>query len=91
VEILDTIRELADDHDVAIGVVLHDLDQAAAVADHVVLLSEGAVHASGAPGDVLTAELLTQVYGLRIDVHVDDDGRVRTQPIGRHTHRRVTT
>ena len=90
-EILDTVRELADDHGVAIGVVLHDLDQAAAVADHVVLLSKGEVRASGAPADVLTADLLSEVYGLRIDVHVDDDGRVRTQPVGRHTHRHVTT
>ncbi|MEV6493111.1 ABC transporter ATP-binding protein [Actinoplanes sp. NPDC051633] len=89
-EILDTVRDLADEHGVAIGVVLHDLDQAAAVADHVVLLSSGAVRASGPPADVLTTDLLSEVYALRIDVHVDDDGRVRTQPIGRHTHRHVT-
>ncbi|MFG1607734.1 ABC transporter ATP-binding protein [Actinoplanes sp. NPDC049265] len=91
VEILDTVRELADDHGVAIGVVLHDLDQAAAVADQVVLLHDGRVRAAGRPADVLTAALLTEVYGLRIEVHVDDDGRVRTQPIGRHTQRPVTT
>ena len=30
VEILDLVRDLADDHGVAVGVVLHDLDQAAA-------------------------------------------------------------
>ena len=41
VEILDLVRDLADDHGVAVGVVLHDLDQAAAVADHVVLLRRG--------------------------------------------------
>jgi iron complex transport system ATP-binding protein len=87
VEILDIVRDLADDHGAAVGVVLHDLDQAAAVADHVVLLSGGVVRATGVPADVLTAELLTEVYGLRIDVHVDDTGRVRTQPVGRHTHR----
>jgi iron-chelate-transporting ATPase len=90
-EILDTVRDLADEHGVAVGVVLHDLDQAAAVADHVILLSSGVVRASGPPADVLTADLLSEVYGLRIDVHVDGDGRVRTQPIGRHTHRHATT
>ncbi len=87
VEILDIVRELADDHGVAVGVVLHDLDQAAAVADHVVLLHTGAVRAAGRPAEVLTTELLTEVYGLRIDVHVDDAGRVRTEPVGRHTKR----
>ena len=87
VEILDIVRELADDHGVAVGVVLHDLDQAAAVADHVVLLHGGVVRAAGRPAEVLTTDLLTDVYGLRIDVHVDEAGRVRTQPVGRHTHR----
>lgn len=87
VETLDTIRDLADEHGVAVGVVLHDLDQAAAVADRVVLLHQGRVHATGSPAEVLTAEALTEVYGLRIDVQVSADGRVHLQPVGRHTHR----
>ncbi|MFC8731226.1 ABC transporter ATP-binding protein [Luteimicrobium sp. NPDC057192] len=89
VETLDLVRDLADLHGVAVGVVLHDLDQAAAVADRVVLLQAGVVRADGAPADVLRGDLLTEVYGLRIDVHVDDGGRVRTQPVGRHTARHV--
>ena len=87
VETLDTVRDLADEHGVAVGVVLHDLDQAAAVADRVGLLSEGRVRATGSPAEVLTSESLTEVYGLRIDVRVGDDGRVRMQPVGRHTNR----
>ncbi|GAA3390673.1 ABC transporter ATP-binding protein [Cryptosporangium minutisporangium] len=87
VETLDIVRELADDHGVAVGVVLHDLDQAAAVADRVVLLHRGVVRATGLPAEVLTSELLTEVYGLRIDVDVHDDGRVRTRPVGRHSTR----
>lgn len=85
VELLDLIRELADDRGIAIGVVLHDLDQAAAVADSVVLLHEGRVAATGTPHEVLSAELLTRVYGIRIDVDSDPTtGRVRTRAIGRH-------
>jgi iron-chelate-transporting ATPase len=92
VEILDLVRDLADEHGVAVGVVLHDLDQAAAVADTVVLLHHGRVRATGRPAEVFTAGLLTDVYGLPIEVHADDAGRVRTQPVGRHTHRpRATT
>lgn len=87
VETLDIVRELADDHGVAVGVVLHDLDQAAAVADRVVLLDSGVVRATGRPQDVLTADLLSEVYGLRIEVQIDDAGRVRTLPVGRHTKR----
>ena len=91
VEILDLIRDLADEHGVAVGVVLHDLDQAAAVADRVVLLDQGRVRAAGPPAEVLRAETLSQTYGIRIDVHLDPaTGRLTTQPVGRHTDRLVT-
>jgi iron-chelate-transporting ATPase len=84
IETLDIVRDLADEHGVAVGVVLHDLDQAAAVADRLVLLHRGVVRATGRPAEVLTADLLTEIYGLRIDVTVDAAGHVRTRPIGRH-------
>ncbi|GIF25489.1 iron complex transport system ATP-binding protein [Actinoplanes tereljensis] len=90
IETLDIVRDLADEHGVAVGVVLHDLDQAAAVADHLVLLQQGVVRATGRPAEVLTSELLTEIYGLRIDVHVDADGHVRTRPVGRHHTRKVS-
>lgn len=85
VELLDLVRDLADDHGIAVGVVLHDLDQAAAVADRITLLEAGRIVADGPPEDVLTPERLTAVYGIRIDVDTDPlTGRLRTRPIGRH-------
>jgi iron complex transport system ATP-binding protein len=81
VEILDLIRDLAELHGTAIGVVLHDLDHAADVADEVVLLDSGRICAAGAPAEVLTGEHLSDVYGLTIDVTTDPaTGRVRVQP-----------
>jgi iron complex transport system ATP-binding protein len=85
VELLDLIRDLADDHGIAVGVVLHDLDQAAAVADRIALLAAGRIVADGRPEDVLTAERLTRTYGIRIDVDTDPlTGRLRTRALGRH-------
>jgi iron complex transport system ATP-binding protein len=85
VELLDLMRDLADDHGIAVGVVLHDLDQAAAVADRIVLLRSGRIVADGPPEDVLTAERLTETYGIRIEVGTDPlTGRLRTRAIGRH-------
>ncbi|MER6997937.1 ABC transporter ATP-binding protein [Streptomyces sp. NPDC000410] len=85
VELLDLVRDLADDHGIAVGVVLHDLDQAAAVADRIVLLHAGRVVADGLPEDVLTAPRLTDTYGIRIEVDPDPlTGRLRTRAIGRH-------
>lgn len=92
VETLDLIRDLADDHDTAIGVVLHDLNHAAAIADRVVLLGEGRVHASGDPADVLTSDHLTEVYGIAVNASVDHEtGRLRIEPQGRHVRRRAST
>ncbi|WP_114256208.1 ABC transporter ATP-binding protein [Streptomyces sp. Go-475] len=90
VELLDLVRDLADDHGIAVGVVLHDLDQAAALADRITLLEAGRIVADGPPEDVLTPERLTAVYGIRIDVDTDPlTGRLRTRPVGRH-HTRTT-
>ncbi|WP_433833691.1 ABC transporter ATP-binding protein [Actinoplanes sp. CA-015351] len=88
IETLDLVRDLADDHGVAVGIVLHDLDHAARVADTLVLLHAGRVHAAGDPVEVLTAEHLSEVYGLRVEVEVDPrSGRLRIDPVGRHPAR----
>ncbi|MCK9793806.1 ABC transporter ATP-binding protein [Isoptericola sp. 4D.3] len=88
VELLDLVRDLATEHGVAVGVVLHDLNQAAAVADHVVVLHRGEVRASGPAAQVLTGELLTEVYGIRVDVTTHPDtGRTRCEAVGRHDAR----
>lgn len=85
VEILDLVRELADLHGVTVGLVLHDLDQAAAVSDRVVLLREGRVVAAGSAAEVYDPALLTDVYGIRIEVETDPiSGAPRTRAVGAH-------
>lgn len=65
--VLARARELADDG-LCVVVVLHDLSLAAAWADRVVVLHDGRVRADGRPGDVLTADLLGEVYGHPVEV-----------------------
>ncbi|WP_306205016.1 ABC transporter ATP-binding protein [Actinoplanes sp. RD1] len=90
IETLDLVRDLAEEHGVAVGIVLHDLDHAARVADTLVLLSNGRVHAAGDPLHVLTAEHLSEVYDLRVEVATDPrTGRLRIDPVGRHPARHV--
>jgi len=85
VEILDVIRDLADQHGVGVGVVLHDLDQAAAIADRLLLLEDGRITATGAPEDVLTPTNLTRAYGIRVQVDTDPiDGHLHTRAVGRY-------
>ncbi|MEE1619365.1 ABC transporter ATP-binding protein [Brachybacterium sp. J153] len=87
IETLDLVRDLAEEHGVAVGIVLHDLDHAARIADHVVLLHHGAVHAAGPAAAVLTSEHLTEVYGLPLTVTREADGRLRIDARGRHERR----
>ncbi len=87
-DILDVIRDLADERGAAVGVVLHDLDQAASVADEVVLMRAGAVYACGSPIHVVTEHNLTDVFGVPVRVSVDrTTGAIQTQPVGRHSAR----
>lgn len=84
VETLELIRDLADVHHVTVGVVLHDLDHAAQVADELLLMKAGRILASGAPADVLTAENIHAAYEVRVEVGVDErTGRLRIDPLSR--------
>jgi iron complex transport system ATP-binding protein len=49
-------------------VVLHDLNLAAAACDRLGVLSQGRLVASGAPAEVLTTELVGDVFGVRASV-----------------------
>jgi ferric hydroxamate transport system ATP-binding protein len=91
VELLELLRDLAEEHHVTVGVVLHDLNHAAQVADVVAVLSAGRLVACGAPAEVLTDDLLTEVYGIEIAVSHDDRRgcldvrpRARRSPARRH-------
>jgi iron complex transport system ATP-binding protein len=45
--------------------VLHDLTLAAQYADHLVVMGDGQIAAQGRPVEVLSEELLAEVFGLR--------------------------
>ncbi|MFD7320411.1 ABC transporter ATP-binding protein [Streptomyces sp. NPDC059875] len=64
-------------------VALHDLNLAAMYCDTIVVLSGGRVVAAGAPREVLTAELIAEVYGVRVEVsHPDGDDRPHLRVLG---------
>ncbi len=73
--LLREARALAREGRIVIAV-LHDLAQAAQWADRIVMLSGGALAASGAPGEVLTPDLLARVYGISARVEHCSRGRL---------------
>jgi iron complex transport system ATP-binding protein len=59
---------------------MHDLNVAGQFTERIVLVSGGRVVADGAPGDVLTPELIDRHYGATVRVE-EDEGRVVVVPI----------
>jgi iron complex transport system ATP-binding protein len=51
--------------------VLHDLNHAARYATHLIAMKDGAIVAQGAPTEIVTAELVHEVFGLRCRVVED--------------------
>ena len=52
----------------AMVVVLHDLNLAAMFCDEILVLREGRAYAHGTPAEVVTEELIAEVYGVRARV-----------------------
>ncbi len=61
-DVLDLVTDLHRDAGRTVVMVLHDLGQAARYADHLVVLGDGELAAAGPPGEVLTAELVEEVF-----------------------------
>ncbi|MFS0895091.1 ABC transporter ATP-binding protein [Microbacterium sp. 179-I 3D3 NHS] len=85
IEVLDLLTDLSVSRGTTIVMVLHDLNMAARYADELVAMKEGRVHATGAPHDVITADIVEEVFGLPNQITTDPvSGKPMVTPIGRH-------
>ncbi|WPD19419.1 ABC transporter ATP-binding protein [Thermaerobacter composti] len=64
IEILDLLARLNAHEGRTVVMVLHDLNQAARYAHHLVVVHRGRVHAQGQPAEVLSEALLREVFGI---------------------------
>lgn len=62
-ELMELLRDFHEDGKTVVTV-LHDLNQAARYADHLIVMQQGKVITTGMPQDVLTKELVKEVFGL---------------------------
>ncbi|GAB3893188.1 ABC transporter ATP-binding protein [Kibdelosporangium lantanae] len=85
VEVLDLLTDLNRAHGTTIVVVLHDLNLACRYGDHLIAMKDGDVVAVGDPADVITQDLVNEVFGLSNRVVPDPvSGTPLVVPIGRH-------
>lgn len=85
IDVLDLLTDLNHQRGTTIVMVLHELNLAARYADELVVMRDGRVHAIGAPRDVITVEVVRDVFGLDSDVIIDPvSGTPLVIPQGRH-------
>lgn len=70
-ELMELLRRLNAEHGTTILMVLHDLNQAAAFSDRLIALRAGELYAVGSPQEVLTVQMVRDVFGLHADVIAD--------------------
>lgn len=83
-EVMEIIETLRDESEVTVVVVLHDVEQAARLADRMVALKDGEVRARGAPSEVVTEELLADVFRVDAEVVEAENGPRVTPLRARH-------
>lgn len=70
-EVLQLLERLNHEEERTILMVLHDLNNAARYSHHIVALSRGEVFAAGAPEDIMTSELLREVFSVKAEIVPD--------------------
>lgn len=78
-EIMQLIRDIADEHQLGVVLTMHDLNTAFRYADTALLLKEGRVH-SYTEVNAIRAPLIEEVYGIGVELHAIN-GRMVVVPL----------
>jgi len=76
--VLETVRRLNERDGVTVAVVLHDISRAARFADYLVALRDGQLYDWGPPEEVVTEQLLADVF--EVEATVERDPELRVHP-----------
>ena len=74
--VMETVRQLNERRDVTVAVVLHDIAQAARFADYLIALKDGEVYDWGPPREVVTEDLLADVFRVEAAVNYTPDPEI---------------
>jgi iron complex transport system ATP-binding protein len=79
-ELVDTLRAALG---LTVLAAIHDLTLAGQFSESLLLINDGQVCAAGAPGNVLTEELLLKHYGVSVKILAEPGGRISVIPLRR--------
>ena len=80
-QMFELMRRITDERGLTTLMVLHDVNFAARYSDRMLVLKDGRVYAEGAPEDVVTEDMLRDVYRVEALVDRDPRGCVRVDPV----------
>lgn len=73
IDVLDLCAGLHEEGGRTLVAVLHDLNQAARYATHLIAMRDGRIEAEGPPAEIITAELVARVFGVRCRIIEDPE------------------
>src|SRR5690625_5254199 len=71
-EILELVKKLNEEHNLTIGMVLHDINQAIQYSDTIIAMKQGEIIKKGNLKEIITELLIYDVYGVHVVVKRDD-------------------
>jgi len=80
-EVLQMLNHLCKEMGLSVIAAMHDLNLASRFSDKMIMLKDGCIFAAGAPEEVITADNIMAVYGVRAHVSLTEDGRPHVIPI----------
>ncbi|KOR81977.1 ABC transporter ATP-binding protein [Paenibacillus solani] len=76
-DVLELVKTLNRELQLTVVMVLHDLNHASMYSDKVCVVKQGNVRAYGSPQEVLTRELIREVYGVETDIEIKNNSNPR--------------
>lgn len=81
-DILKLVKKLRDDEGLTIVMVLHDINQAIQFSNKIIAMKDGEIIAQGHPKEIVTVELMREVYQVDVAIKNDADVGMYIVPIG---------
>lgn len=70
-QLLGLLRKARKDRETTLIFVTHDLNLASCLADRLILLKQGSLHAMGKPGDIMTLSCISELYDVEVKMMED--------------------
>ncbi len=81
-EIIEMVRTLNRKYGMTVVMVLHDLNLAARYSDRLILMKDRKIRYSGLPQEIMTAEILRDIFEIEPEINLGKDGMPYCLPIG---------